>query len=231
MNMRKLKDVLRLKLVGGQSHQEIATGLGIAKGSVTKYTGLAASAGLDWGAIDAMSETDLEQRLFGCAFASTFARPDYGRMHQELRRKGVTLMLLWQEYSAQVGEEHCEQSPLKALRYSQFSENYRQFAKRLKRSMRLVHRAGEKMFIDYAGPTIALMVHGQEVGRVTSSRIVKAQATKSRNAKARCQAFVFACRKPDLQPSGAVIQAVPVQRSAQIQLGEARPGAVGEIQR
>jgi hypothetical protein len=88
--MRKLKDVLRLKLVGGQSHQEIATALGIAKGSVTKYTGLAASAGLDWGAIDAMSETDLEHRLFGSSFASTFARPDYGRMHQELRRKGVT---------------------------------------------------------------------------------------------------------------------------------------------
>lgn len=53
--MRKLKDALRLKLVGGQSHQEIATGLGISKGSVTKYTGLAASAGLDWGAIEAMS--------------------------------------------------------------------------------------------------------------------------------------------------------------------------------
>ena len=163
--MRKLKDVLRLKLVGGQSHQEIATALGIAKGSVTKYTGLAASAGLDWNAIEAMSEADLEHRLFGASLAANYARPDYGRMHQELRRKGVTLMLLWQEYSAQVGDEHSVDSPLKALRYSQFSENYRQFAKRLKRSMRQVHRAGEKMFIDYAGPTIALLEHGQEVGR------------------------------------------------------------------
>ena len=63
--------------------------------------------------------------------------------------------------------EHSVDSALKALRYSQFSENYRQFAKRLKRSMRQVHRAGEKMFIDYAGPTIALMAHGQEVGRAT----------------------------------------------------------------
>jgi len=163
--MRKLKDVLRLKLNADQSHQHIATALGIAKGSVTKYCSLAAAAGLDWGAVDAMSETDLEQRLFGSSVATAFARPDYGRIHQELRRKGVTVMLLWQEYSAQVGEEHCAENPVKALRYSQFSENYRQFAKRLKRSMRLVHRAGEKMFIDYAGPTVPLIEHGLEVGR------------------------------------------------------------------
>jgi transposase len=163
--MRKLKDVLRLKLNADQSHQQIATALGIAKGSVTKYCSLAAAAGLDWGAVDAMSETDLEQRLFGSSVATAFARPDYGRIHQELRRKGVTVMLLWQEYSAQVGEEHCAENPVKALRYSQFSENYRQFAKRLKRSMRLVHRAGEKMFIDYAGPTVPLIEHGLEVGR------------------------------------------------------------------
>ena len=103
--------------------------------------------------------------MFGVSKACTFARPDYEQMHQELRRKGVTLMLLWQEYSAQVGDEHCEQSALKALCYSQFSESYRQFAKRLKRSMRQVHRADQKMFIDYAGPTIALIEHGQEVGR------------------------------------------------------------------
>ncbi len=150
--MRKLKDALRLKLVGGQSHQEIATALGIAKGSVTKYTGLAVSAGLDWNAIDAMSEADLERRLFGSSKVCTFARPDYGRMHQELRRKGVTLMLLWQEYSAQVGDEHSAHSPLKALCYSQFSENYRRFAKRLKRSMRQVHRAGEKMLVRLRWP-------------------------------------------------------------------------------
>ena len=165
INMRKLKDILRLKLLCGQSHQQIATALGVAKGSVAKYCTLAGAAGLDWPAIDAMSEADLERRLFDSSKACTFARPDYARMHQELRRKGVTLMLLWQEYSAQVGDEHDESSPRKALRYSQFSENYRQFAKRLKRSMRQVHRAGEKMFIDYAGPTIALIEHGVEVGR------------------------------------------------------------------
>jgi transposase len=152
INMRKLKDALRLKLLCGQSHQQIAVALSIAKGSVTKYCALAGAAGLDWSAIEAMSETDLERRLFASSKVCTFAHPDYGRMHQELRRKGVTIMLLWQEYSAQVGDDHCTEVPLKALRYSQFSENYRQFAKRLKRSMRQSHRAGEKMLVRLRGP-------------------------------------------------------------------------------
>ena len=81
---------------------------------------------------------------------SGFVQPDYGRIHQELRRKGMTLMLLWQEHSS----EHPGQS---THRYSQFCENYRRFAKSLKRSMRQVHVAGEKLFIDYAGPTVELI--------------------------------------------------------------------------
>ena len=69
----------------------------------------------------------------------------------------MTLALLWEEYCAQVGDEYNPEHPVKPWRYSQFCENYRQFAKRLKRSMRQIHRAGEKLFIDYAGPTVALL--------------------------------------------------------------------------
>ena len=157
INMRKLKDALRLKLQGGQSHQQIADSLEISKGVVTKYVGLAVAAGLDWPAVQAMDEAALERRLLSAAQqVPTYARPDYGRIHQELRRKGLTLMLLWEEYCAQASDEHSADNPVRALRYSQFCENYRQFAKRLKRSMRQTHRAGEKLFIDYAGPTIAL---------------------------------------------------------------------------
>ena len=164
--MRKLKDALRLKFDGGLSHQQIAGALGISKGVVTKYVGLAVAAGLDWQAIAAMDEATLERRLLASPRPSDiYAQADYGRIHQELGRKGVTLMLLWEEYCAQVGDEHSADNPVKPWRYSQFCENYRQFAKRLKRSMRQVHRAGEKLFIDFAGPTIALRVHGQEVGR------------------------------------------------------------------
>ena len=164
--MRKLKDALRLKFEGGQSHQYIAHALGISKGAVTKYVGLAVAAGLDWQAISAMDEATLERCLLAFPRPSdTYALADYGRIHQELGRKGVTLMLLWEEYCAQAGDEYGVQNPVKPWRYSQFCENYRQFAKRLKRSMRQVHRAGEKLFIDYAGPTLALSVHGHEIGR------------------------------------------------------------------
>ncbi|MBC7917077.1 MAG: IS21 family transposase [Rhodoferax sp.] len=162
INMRKLKDALRLKLEGGQSHQQIADALAISKGVVTKYVGLAVAAALDWPAVQAMDEATLERRLLSAAQqVPTYTRPDYGRIHQELRRKGVTLMLLWEEYCAQVSDEHTPEHPTRPWRYSQFCENYRQFAKRLKRSMRQNHRAGEKLFIDFAGPTVPLTVGGQ----------------------------------------------------------------------
>ena len=166
INMCKLRDALRLKFEGGLSHQKIAAALDISKGVVTKYVGLAVAAGLNWKAIEAMDEATLERRLLASPRPSdTYAQPDYGRIHQELARKGVTLTLLWEEYCAQVGDEYSVDNPVKPWRYSQFCENYRQFAKLLKRSMRQVHRAGEKLFIDYAGPTIALVAGGQEVGR------------------------------------------------------------------
>lgn len=149
--MQRIKDVLRLKLELHHSHEHIAACLGISKGVVTKYVKLANSAGLHWPQIQAMDEVALHQRLMGGASlrASTYVAPDYAKVRQELQRKGMTLMLLWQEHS----ERHPEES---IHSYSQFCENYRQFAKTLKRSMRQIHRAGEKLFIDYAGPTVGL---------------------------------------------------------------------------
>ena len=68
--MRKLKDALRLKLEGGQSHQQIADSLEISKGVVTKYVGLAVAAGLDWPAVQAMDEAALERRLLSAAVSA-----------------------------------------------------------------------------------------------------------------------------------------------------------------
>ena len=150
--MRFIKDILRLKLEVKHSHQQIANSLGISNGVVTKYVKLASTAGLYWPQIQSMDETALHQRLLGGSAPrqSTFIEPDYAQLHKELRRKGMTLMLLWQE--------HSERHPNEAIHsYSQFCENYRRFAKKLKRSMRQIHRAGEKLFIDYAGPTVALV--------------------------------------------------------------------------
>lgn len=153
--MRKIRDVLRLKLDAGMSHQQIAAALGISKGVVTKYVGLAAAAGLDWAEVQEASESVLERRLLATPERPRdHVQPDYGRLHQELRRKGMTLMLLWEEYRA-------DHAGTQTYGYSQFCEHYRRFAKRLKRSMRQVHRAGEKLFIDYAGPTIGLSDGGR----------------------------------------------------------------------
>lgn len=148
--MRKIKDVLRLKLDARLSHQQIATALDISKGVVTKYVGLAAAAGVDWQEVQGLDEAVLERRLLaGPERPREHVQPDYGRLHQELRRKGMTLMLLWEEHRADYADRQ-------TYGYSQFCENYRRFARQLKRSMRQVHRAGEKLFIDYAGPTIGL---------------------------------------------------------------------------
>ena len=107
--MRKIKDVLRLKLEARLSHERIAEALGISKGVVAKYASLAAAAGLDWPTVQSLSETALERHLVGGRSdrPSHYLLPDFGRIHQELRRKGMTLMLLRQEY--------VEAHPAKAL--------------------------------------------------------------------------------------------------------------------
>jgi len=148
--MRNIKDVLRLELDAKLSHERIAAALGISKGVVTKYVGLAAAAGLAWPAVQACDEVALERLLLVAPERPrAHVQPDFGRIHQELRRKGMTLQLLWEEYGA-------EHSDCQTYCYSQFCDNYGRFAKRLKRSMRQVHRGGEKLFIDFAGPTVPL---------------------------------------------------------------------------
>ena len=145
-----IKDLFRLKYQGGLSHARIAQSLSISKGVVAKYLSLAGAAGLDWPAVAELDEAALERRLLGRSVAETrVVEADFARVHIELRRKGVTLMLLWQEYRAAYAGQ-------RTWAYTQFCEHYKVFAKSLKRSMRQNRRAGEKLFIDYAGPTLAL---------------------------------------------------------------------------
>jgi transposase len=150
MDIRMIKDVLRLKLHGGLSHEAIARSLSISKGAVAKYVSLAAAGGLTWESIASLSEAELERRLRGRDPEEIrIVEPDFGRVHLELRRKGVTLTLLWQEYRA-------EYEGQRTWGLTQFCEHYKRYAKTLRRSMRQQHRAGEKLFVDYAGPTLAL---------------------------------------------------------------------------
>jgi transposase len=150
MDIRMIKDLLRLKHEVGLSHEAIARSLGISKGVVSKYATLARSQSLDWPAAAALSDAELERRLLGRTREDSQAVvPDFGQMHLELRRKGMTLTLLWEEYrAANIGR--------RVWGYTQFCEHYKAYAKTLRRSMRQQHRAGEKLFVDFAGPTLAL---------------------------------------------------------------------------
>jgi transposase len=147
ISMRKINEVLRLKFDAGLSHATIARAVGLSKGAVTKYVSLARARGLSWPLPEDLDPTTLEAQLAPPkAPADRYAEPAFARLHQELKRKGVTLQLLWSEYVAQVGS--------RAYRYSQFCHRYRQWLQGQKRSLRQVHRAGEKLFLDYCGPTV-----------------------------------------------------------------------------
>lgn len=152
MTMRKLKEVLRLKLECGLKHRQIERAVGVSIGAVSKYCNLAGQAGLTWPMLERLNDTEIERLLQPHALMVAPARriePDYVQVHRELKRKGVTLTLLWEEYrGAHPGEA--------TYRYTQFTQRYRDFAASLKRSMRQTHLAGEKLFADYAGQTLPI---------------------------------------------------------------------------
>jgi len=143
-SMRKVREILRQKWTLGRSHREVARSLGVSAGAVGSAVSRATHAGLSWPQVEALSEIELEQRLYGVSVAPTTQKvpPDCGYLHTERRRPGVTLELLHHEYI----EKHPG-----GYRYTQFCEIYRRWLERRRLTMRQVHRAGEKMFVDYAG--------------------------------------------------------------------------------
>jgi transposase len=126
--MRKIKDVLRLKFEAKLSHERIAAATGISKGAVSNYVQRALQKGLGWPLPADLDEGQLESLLFRqSAPRGQYAAPDFAHVHQELKRKGVTLQLLWEEYGAAHGE--------RAYRYSQYCEHYHRYRGSLARSM------------------------------------------------------------------------------------------------
>jgi transposase len=176
--MRKIREVLRLKYEIGLGHRAIAPACGVGLGTVSEYVRRAAGVGLRWPLPSELDDGALEALLFPGVAAPGVVRaaPDCPRMHQELKRVGVTLQLLWEEYR----ETH-----LDGYGYSQFCEIYRRWAGRLKPSMRQVHRVGEKTFVDFSGkrPGIVNPKTGEEisvelfVGALGASCYTYAEAT------------------------------------------------------
>ncbi len=143
LTMRKIREILRHKWALGRSHREVAASLSVSVGAISLAEQRARRAGLDWGTVEGLSDEALELAFYG-AVASDRHRslPDPATLHKELKRKGVTLQLLHVEYR----ELHPD-----GYGYTQFCEHYRRWCQNLRLSMRQIHHAGEKLFVDYAG--------------------------------------------------------------------------------
>jgi transposase len=152
LSMRKIKEVLRLH-AAGQSQRAIAQSVRVARSTVREYLERAAAASLCWPLADDLTDTALEARLFPPAVPSNVTRPlpHWPTIHAEMkakRRTGVTLHLLWFEYK--------EANPT-GLQYSHFCESYRRWRGGLDRVLRQEHKAGEKVFVDFAGQTVPII--------------------------------------------------------------------------
>ena len=149
--MRKIKEVLRLKWAKGLSNRRIATACGIGRPTVSEYLRRATEAGLTWPLPANLDDAHLERLLFPpppALPADARGIPDWAAIRQELKHKSVTLFLLWQEY---------RQANPDGYQYSWFCEHYRAWRGKLDMVMRQDHRAGEKLFVDYAGQTVPII--------------------------------------------------------------------------
>lgn len=161
--MRKIKEVLRLKYTHELSERQIARSCGISRSTVAEYLMRTRAAGLGWPLTGELDDAAIEARLFplrsGKAERGEPPMPDCEQIHRELQsHKHVTLQLLWQEYK----EAHPD-----GYQYSQFCELYRRWEKKLDLVLRGSHRAGEKMFVDYAGQTVP--VTDRDTGEVAQA--------------------------------------------------------------
>ena len=163
LSMRKIREILRLRLHQRLSVRETAQSCGTSPSTVSRYTKRCQRKGLGWEKIDPLSDSELAQALGEKASPSVQKQrplPDFEAIHQELKKKGVTLQLLFEEYK----QDHPE-----GYQLSQFYDHYRRWKRRLKPSMRQTYRVGEKMFVDYAGQTVA--IRNPQSGKVQQAQI------------------------------------------------------------
>jgi transposase len=150
--MRQVRDVLRLK-TAGVAINEIARRVGVASSTVRLTLKRLTAAGLGWPLPAELTDIALEEQLFTAVGKKQghrrLAEPDWVAVHRELKRKHVTLQILWDEYI----ERHPE-----GYRYSRFCELYRAWAARLSVTMRQSHAGGDKLFVDYAGDTVPVII-------------------------------------------------------------------------
>lgn len=150
--MRKLREVLRLRFSAELSIRQISASTKISIGSIQNILKLAEQHNLSWPLPDELDDQALALKFYPSSDAQPSAKyqePVWIEVHQELKKKGLTKQLLWEEYT--------QHYPNRCYSYSQFCARYADWLKKQKRSMRQTHRAGEKLFIDYAGPTLPVV--------------------------------------------------------------------------
>lgn len=144
LSMRKVLEVLRLKLDLGLGLRPIAASVGVGRTTVTDYLNRFATSGLSWPLPVEMDEAQLERKLFPPTSTSqSRVAPDLAAMEVELKHKGVTLALLWSEYQELHGE--------RAYQFSRFCQLHAEWRQKKRLWMRQYHKAGEKLFVDYSG--------------------------------------------------------------------------------
>lgn len=197
LSMRKIKEVLRLVYYLGLSVRQVARSCQISHSTVLDYIRRAKAEGLNWSDLQKHDDYVIEQMLFPVCKVprqTSCSYPDFNYINKELRRKGVTLQLLWTEYKSNKPE---------GIQYSRFCELYRQWSGKLDVVMRQHHRAGEKLFVDFAGTTIDVI--DPKTGEIEDAQIfvavmgasnyTYAVALKSQSLpewiKAHIQAFEF----------------------------------------
>src|SRR3984893_13814066 len=149
LSMRKGRDVLRLKHTLGMSFRQISEATGIGKTVVGEYVRRAGVIGITWPVPEGLDDAELERRLFPVPGETAAPRPaiDWRQVHEEMKRRSVTLVLLWQEDR---GEQ------VDAYGYSRFCDLYGEWRKTVSATMRQTHPAGERLFVDYAGDTVPM---------------------------------------------------------------------------
>jgi transposase len=136
----------------------------VSVGAIQKLLAKADALGLGWPLAAERDDTQLAQLFYPGAdtrVSKRFHIPDWSLIHQELKRKGMTKQLLWEEYT--------QQHPNRCYSYSQFCDRYRHWRSRQKRSMRQLHKAGEKCFVDYCGPTVPIVCG--HTGEIRSAQV------------------------------------------------------------
>lgn len=164
ISMRKLREILRLRLQAELTMRPISASLRLSLGAVQKVLSRAEALTLTWETVDQMNDKQLADLFFPASDnqpSSQLHLPDWAEVHRELRRKGVTKFLLWEEYT--------QAYPNRSYSYPQYCHLYLEWAKKQQRSMRQVHKAGDKLFVDYAGQTMPVVHHA--TGEVRMAQI------------------------------------------------------------